>query len=226
MPKRLHSLSQHHPLHATATAASMLPLPPCCHCCSHHAVAATASMSVATAATMLSLPPCCCRLHGPCCHCHHHRHAVATTASMLLPPPCCHCRCHRHAVATTASMLLPPPCCCHPHCHAVAASASMLLPPPCCHHLHAATASMLSLPPPPCCCRLHAVCYDSFHTRSRPRPCVCSTPDRSPTFHRERAPRRVASHDPLPSRTSTRRANASWYARPLEVRAGFFLPAL
>ena len=69
-------------------------------------------------------------------------------------------------------------------------------------------------------------CYDSFHARSRPRPCVRSTPDRSPTFHRERAPCRVASRDPLPSRAPARRANASWYARPLEVRAGSLLPAL
>ena len=29
-----------------------------------------------------------------------------------------------------------------------------------------------------------AACYDSFHARSRPRPCIRSTPDRSPTFHR------------------------------------------
>ena len=69
-------------------------------------------------------------------------------------------------------------------------------------------------------------CYDSFHARSRPRPCVHSTPDRSPMFHRERAPRCVASRDPLPSRAPARRANASWYARPLEVRAGSLLPAL
>ena len=70
------------------------------------------------------------------------------------------------------------------------------------------------------------LCYDSFHAQSQPRPCVRSTPDRSPTFHRERAPRRVASRDPLLSRAPARRANASWYARPLEVRAGSLLPAL
>ena len=69
-------------------------------------------------------------------------------------------------------------------------------------------------------------CYDSFHAWSRPRPCVCSTPDQSLMFHRERAPRRVTSRDPLPSCAPARRANASWYARPLEVRAGSLLPAL
>ena len=69
-------------------------------------------------------------------------------------------------------------------------------------------------------------CYDSFHAQSQPGPCVRSTPDRSPTFHRECALRHVTSCDPLPSCASARRMNASWYARPLEVRAGFFLPAL
>ena len=40
-------------------------------------------------------------------------------------------------------------------------------------------------------CHVWGHCYDSFHARSRPRPCVRPTPDRSPTFHCERAPRRV-----------------------------------
>ena len=69
-------------------------------------------------------------------------------------------------------------------------------------------------------------CYDLFHAQSQTRPCACPALDRSrtPMFHHERTPRRVASCDPLPSHTSAYRTSTSWYTRPLVVHAVSRLP--